>query len=172
MDPFLAALLASYATAGAGSMLAVMAACLKSPPDTPKAPEPKPDPLYVGKPKALKPANRAYGARRSLIQGQRAWLADEARAQLTAQLDGDTMKATGNAFADWFETRIIIPANATAADVISFNDWVTDYNAYCDSRSISRLQDGDLHAHMDAYAKGYHCTLDSQGNYHGGHLKP
>jgi hypothetical protein len=143
-------------------------ACVASMPNAPR-PEPKYEPLPT--PQPVEPAAVVYGARRQLIQGQRAWMVEAARAQITAQLDGDTLKANGNAFADWFETRIIIPATATSDDVISFNDWAADYYAHCDDNSIVRLSDGDLYAHMDTYAKAYNCTLDQQGNYHGGHLK-
>ena len=119
----------------------------------------------------VEPAPGVYGAARQLIQGQRAWLAETARAQITAQLDGDTMKANSTAFADWFEKHIVMPAKAMASDVIPFNDWVADYYAYCDANGVARLSDSDLYSHMDTYAKAYNCTLDQQGNYHGGHLK-
>ena len=170
MDPILLAIVGGYAAAGGGSLIAATA-LLSAGKASPEKPEAKPEPLYVGKPKALKPADRVYGACRFLIQGQRAWLADEARAQVAAQLDGDALRAAGNVFADWFETRVVIPANATASDVIPFNDWAADYVNYCDEHSISRMSDVVLHAHMDTYAKAYNCSLDAQGNYHGGHLK-
>jgi hypothetical protein len=129
----------------------------------------KPEPLPA--PQPIEPADIVYGAQRQLIQRQRAWMHDVARAQVTAQLDGDTLKATGHAFADWFEKKITIPANATANDVIPFNAWVADYHAYCDAHASTRLNDGDLHEHMVSYSRSYDCTLDQQGNFHGGYLK-
>ena len=135
---------------------------------TPKVRKPL-DPLP--KPQPVEPANIVYGAQRQLIQRQRAWMAEAARSQVAAQLDDHTVKATALGFADWFEKSIVIPANTSEDDVIPHNAWVADYHAYCDEHNAARFNDGDLHAHMLSYAHSYHCTLDQQGNYHGGHLK-
>jgi hypothetical protein len=126
------------------------------------------DPLP--KPQPIEPAAIVYGAQRQLIQRQRAWMAEVARAQITEQLDGNTMKATALGFADWFATSVATPDDPSEDDVIPHSAWVADYHAYCDEHNAARFNDGDLYAHMLSYAHSYHCTLDQQGNFHGGYI--
>lgn len=125
--------------------------------------------IPVGKPKPLTPATaRVYGSRRRLVEQQRAWIeAEQAQVQPVAPVS----KEAGEAFADWFDERVIIPTTPTLADVIAHDDWETDYTEYCDSHGLPRLFGDDLFAYMDAYTRHYNCTLGSTGEVNGAHLK-
>jgi hypothetical protein len=125
--------------------------------------------IPVGKPKPLTPAAaRVYGSRRRLAEQQRAWI--EAEAAQQAQAAAPVSKEAGQAFASWFEARIVIPATPTLADVIAHDDWETDYTQYCDERGLPRLFGDDLFDYMDSYTRHYNCTLGSKGEVNGAHL--
>jgi hypothetical protein len=117
---------------------------------------------YVGKIEPLKPqAARVYGSQRRLVGRQRAWIEAEAAAR-QAPVEG-ALTPAGNAFADWFDARIVIPTTPTLADVIAQTDWETDYTEYCDNNGLPRMFGDALFAHMDAYTKHYNCTLGKHG---------
>jgi hypothetical protein len=124
----------------------------------------------VGRVAPIKPvATRPCGSARRLIERQQAWIEADAQAQLAP--NAGVSKASGEAFADWFDARIVIPTTSTLADVIAHDDWETDYTEYCDSHGLPRLFGDDLFAHMDAYTRHYNCTLGSMGEVNGAHLK-
>jgi hypothetical protein len=125
--------------------------------------------IPVAKPKPMEPAARVYGSRRRLAERQQAWIEAEAAAQQAPS--ASVSKAAGEAFADWFDERVIIPTTLTLSDVIAHADWETDYTEYCDSHGLPRLFGDDLFAHMDAYTRHYNCTLGSTGEVNGAHLK-
>jgi hypothetical protein len=125
--------------------------------------------IPVAKPQPLKPAARVYGPARRLAERQQAWIEAEAAAQ-QAPVEG-VLTPVGAAFADWFDERVVVPNTPTLADVISHDDWETNYTEYCDSHGLLRLFGDDLFAHMDAYTRHYNCTLGSKGEVNGAHLK-
>jgi hypothetical protein len=124
----------------------------------------------VGRVAPIKPlATRPCGSARNLIERQQAWL--EAEAAGLGQPVADVTPASGGAFADWFDARIVIPNTPTLADVISQDDWESDYTRYCDKHGVQRLFGDSLFDHMDSYTRHYSCTLGSKGEVNGAHLK-
>ena len=124
----------------------------------------------VGKVAPIKPgATRPCGPARNLIERQQAWIEADAQAQQAP--NAGVSKASTEAFADWFNARIVIPNTTTLSDVILQADWETNYTEYCDSQGLPRLFGEDLLDHMDSYTRHYNCTLGSKGEVNGAHLK-
>jgi hypothetical protein len=124
----------------------------------------------VGRIKPIKPvATRPCGPARNLIERQRAWIEAESTQQQAPS--AGVSKEAGEAFADWFNERIVIPTTPTLTDVIPQDNWESDYTQYCDKRGVERLFGEDLFDHMDSYTRHYNCILGSKGEINGAYLK-